>query len=397
MRSLCSYHWLKGVTGIFLSTLLVAFHILFLTPTKGYCQNYSAIKVRPMDVGVFWNLKTQQFTARGLNASGAWVDITSEVSWKSSDPEIVTIDENGLATAVRSWGTVDITAIYPKIPTKPLPPKMAVFSILLYQTYTVTPSAGSGGSITPANPLEVKKNHTTQFTLTTDPHNRIKTVTSTPCGGTLNAQEFTTGPVLDDCAVSATFLEQYTLTAAKVGSGYGTITSNIGNINCGTGSDCIYDYDPNTYVKLTAQADTGHAFTSWMGSANCTDLGPSSTSDCIVKVYTSKTVTATFTITSHLLTIEKPDATSIAGGTVTSGNIGSFVIDCTDDTTDDCSELFNYNTPVTLKVTENTGYKFDGWGGQSAAAGNCEGTNAECTITMKQTETLTATFSEIVQ
>lgn len=52
---------------------------------------------------------TQQFTATGTYSDNSTADITSEVTWASSDEAVATIDAAGLATGVAE-GTADITA-----------------------------------------------------------------------------------------------------------------------------------------------------------------------------------------------------------------------------------------------------------------------------------------------
>ncbi|MCK9362911.1 MAG: hypothetical protein M0P74_04860 [Syntrophales bacterium] len=71
------------------------------------------------------------------------------------------------------------------------------------QTWTVTPSAGAGGTISPNTPQPVNNNATAQFTVTPD-SGYTAAVTGT-CGGSLNGTTYTTSPVTANCTVSATF------------------------------------------------------------------------------------------------------------------------------------------------------------------------------------------------
>src|SRR5438874_1902375 len=52
---------------------------------------------------------TQQFRATGTYTDGSTADLTSSVTWSSSDPSLATVDANGLATGV-SVGTATISA-----------------------------------------------------------------------------------------------------------------------------------------------------------------------------------------------------------------------------------------------------------------------------------------------
>ncbi|MEW8100635.1 MAG: hypothetical protein AB2785_02585 [Candidatus Thiodiazotropha endolucinida] len=70
-------------------------------------------------------------------------------------------------------------------------------------TYTVSASASSDGSITPAS-TEVALGSTANFTVTPDSGFEIDTVTG--CGGTLAANVYTTGAVTTACTVVASFV-----------------------------------------------------------------------------------------------------------------------------------------------------------------------------------------------
>jgi len=80
----------------------------------------------------------------------------------------------------------------------------ATFAII---THTVTPDAGDGseGTIEPATPQTVNDGDTTAFTITPIAPYVIDTVTG--CGGNLQDNIYTTGPITDDCTVTATFSE----------------------------------------------------------------------------------------------------------------------------------------------------------------------------------------------
>ena len=69
--------------------------------------------------------------------------------------------------------------------------------------FTVTPSAGAGGSIDPSDPQTVNYNETPSFTVTPNAGYHIASVTG--CAGTLVNNTYTTGPITGNCTVSATF------------------------------------------------------------------------------------------------------------------------------------------------------------------------------------------------
>ncbi len=90
-------------------------------------------------------------------------------------------------------------------------------------------------------------------------------------------------------AVTATFSlippTQETLTLAVTGSG--SVSSDIGNINCPAAS-CTNSYTQGTVVTLSAVAGAGSNFTGWNGG-NCSGTAP-----CAVTMDQAHSVTATF-------------------------------------------------------------------------------------------------------
>ncbi|WP_422126752.1 InlB B-repeat-containing protein [Thioalkalivibrio sulfidiphilus] len=70
-------------------------------------------------------------------------------------------------------------------------------------SYLVSPSAGTGGSITPDMPQSIASGSTTSFTVTPDAGYDIDTVSG--CGGTLSGNTFTTDVIAASCVVSARF------------------------------------------------------------------------------------------------------------------------------------------------------------------------------------------------
>ena len=168
-------------------------------------------------------------------------------------------------------------------------------------------------------------------------------------------------------SVTATFTKTYLLTVSRAGTGTGTITSIPTGIACG--ADCSQYYNVNTTVTLTATPAVGSIFSGWSGA--CTGTG-----SCIVSMTAAKSVIATFTLRTYLLTVTKAGT---GGGVVTSSPIG---IACGTD----CSQIYNYNTAVTLTATPATGSIFTGW------SGACTGTGS-CVVAMTAAKSVTATFT----
>jgi len=77
----------------------------------GANPNIVSISVIPNSQSVASPGQTSQFIAIGTNGSGGTVDLSNKVTWSSSSPQIATITNTGVATAV-SQGTSTITALY---------------------------------------------------------------------------------------------------------------------------------------------------------------------------------------------------------------------------------------------------------------------------------------------
>ena len=159
------------------------------------------------------------------------------------------------------------------------------------------------------------------------------------------------------------------LVVSKLGIGSGTVTSVPAGVNCG--STCSANYTSGTQVTLTATPANGSTFTGWSGG------GCSGTGNCILTLAASKSVTATFIIPTHTLTITKAGA---ASGTIASS---PGAIDCGGN----CSAAFPVNSQVILTPTPIGSSYLSGW-----TSGGCSGRET-CTVTMDTDKTITATFS----
>jgi len=105
----------------------------------------------------------------------------------------------------------------------PVTSDCTVRASFLTNTYSVTPSAGPNGSIGPNMAQTVTYKGTSTFTVTPDAGYHIASVTG--CGGTLSGNTFTTGPIMADCTVYATFAHDTTPSIKPTGdlNGDGTV------------------------------------------------------------------------------------------------------------------------------------------------------------------------------
>ncbi len=150
----------------------------------------------------------------------------------------------------------------------------------------------------------------------------------------------------------------FALTVSKTGTGRGTVTSNLGGIDCG--ATCSYYFDNNTAVTLTATASTGSTFTSWSGS------GCSGTSTCTVTMDAARSVTANFTQNKYTLTI-----------TSTNGTVARNPNQAT----------YHEGDVVQLTATPDTGWSFANWTGDLTSSVNPD------SVTIHGNTSVTANFT----
>lgn len=87
-------------------------------------------------------------------------------------------------------------------------------------SFTVTPSAATGGLINPGSPQTVAFGGIAAFTVVPSSNYRLDTISG--CGGTLSGTTYTTGAITADCTVSATFAlnnEEVKVVAKSKGGG----------------------------------------------------------------------------------------------------------------------------------------------------------------------------------
>jgi hypothetical protein len=151
----------------------------------------------------------------------------------------------------------------------------------------------------------------------------------------------------------------------------GTVTGT--GINCP--GDCSETYTSAATVDLFAYENTGYTFSTWTG-CNIT-----SGNQCTVIMDTNKNPTAQFSINQYTLNVTQ---SGTGNGTVTSTPSG---INCINGG-NDCSELFDYLTPVTLTAAPQPGSYFTGWSGDS----DC----IDGQVTMDTNKSCIATFETCV-
>lgn len=169
--------------------------------------------------------------------------------------------------------------------------------------------------------------------------------------------------------VSAYFEPAAILTVRKAGTGTGKVTSDVGEVDCGT--KCSATLPVDTFVTLTAVPSPGHIFDGWTGACTNTDA------ECEVTLTAARLVTANFRQVPYQLEIDKDGSGS---GTIISNLIG---IDCGTR----CLASVPAGVSLTLTAVPASGSAFTGWSGIDG----CEGVGP-CTILMTEDTTVTASF-----
>ncbi len=144
----------------------------------------------------------------------------------------------------------------------------ATFAI---DTFSVTPSAGANGSMSPSTPQTVDYGATTAFTVTADSTYHIDMVSG--CDGTLVGNTFTTGAITADCTVTASFaFDTYTVT--PVAGNNGTISPPTPQtVAIGTTAAFTVIPDAHYHVDTVIGCDgtlVGNTYTTAAITAACT-------------------------------------------------------------------------------------------------------------------------------
>ncbi len=155
---------------------------------------------------------------------------------------------------------------------------------IVFDTYTINHCGTTTPTFTPT-PTQTRTNTPSATVTNTFTPTATASNTSTPTA----TASYTSTPT----ATSTPIL--YALIVTKTGTGSGTITSPPAGIDCGP--TCSANFASNTVVTLTAAAGLTSSFTGWSGE------GCSGTGTCVVTMSAARSVTATFTLNIHSISL----------------------------------------------------------------------------------------------
>jgi hypothetical protein len=193
-------------------------------------------------------------------------------------------------------------------------------------SYTVTATAGTGGSISPVN-ASVLPGDSATFTVATTSGYTINSVSG--CGGTLNGNIFTTGPVTAPCSISASFATN-------------TITVSAGAGNGGSISPANAAVAPGATTTFSIATSPGYSIVNVSGCGGTLNGSQFTTGP----VTSTCSVTATFSLNSYTVT----------PGTSGNGSVSPAT-----------PMVISYGSTQSFTLTPETGYHI------SSIGGNCGG------------------------
>ncbi len=172
--------------------------------------------------------------------------------------------------------------------------------LLLLDGYTVTPSAGANGTISPSTAQRVNHGSTTQFTVT--PDTGYTASVGGTCGGSLVGATYTTNAITANCTVVASFsLNSYAVTPSA--GAHGTISpATPQTINHGS------------TTQFTVTPDTGYT----------ASVGGTCGGSLVGATYTTNAITANCTVVASFAVVASPmnlnDTGINWGGSYPNGN-----------------------------------------------------------------------------
>jgi hypothetical protein len=174
------------------------------------------------------------------------------------------------STTFSSWNGCDSTDTADRTCTVTMLTDKTVTAVFQPKTYTVTPSAGVGGNISPSTPQSIEHGKTTGFTVTPNSGYVIDKVEG--CGGTLSGNVYTTGAITANCNVTASFKSSAWTVTPSAGAN-GSISPNTPQtVNHGATASFTVTPDSGYVIEKVEGCGgtlSGNVYTTGAITANC--------------------------------------------------------------------------------------------------------------------------------
>lgn len=255
-----------------------------ITTPESEADNFLATAGSEVGVGFLppaLDIESQVVTwalVNGEYQASVWVDPLTGASWDSSLKPLPSQPAMG-AAALAQWINRWVAVVYQQTNVMPILYCDLTYAAALYPYLATTiklwiadPGQTAGSPTTVGQPA---------WYWSFDQYSWTGSVANT---SPIDLDTFNGDQAAFNALLNGTTTEPIALSVA--GSGYGTVTSSPGGINCV--SNCSANYTSGASVTLSAGAETNSTFVGWSG--DCTGLG-----SCSLNMDGAKNVTATFT------------------------------------------------------------------------------------------------------
>jgi uncharacterized protein YjdB len=294
--------------------LAVLTNFMFVAACAGSLA-LNGILVTPANPGISIGA-TQQFAAIGYYNDETTRDITSQVTWTSSNPAVAIIDSSGLATAV-SAGTSTITATASSIPSSVSHSNLGSTTIYVYLPSVTSIVVAPAGPVNPSIPAGVNQQFTATAFYSDGTIQNITTevtwTSSNPAVATINSSGLATALAAGSTTIAASALGASgsailtvntatlaNLTSLSVASGDPSLTSlPIGIVQQ---LRAIGNYSDGTSFEITTQVGWSSSNLA-IASVNATGLAASVSAGTAYITATSGGISASMALTVNSATL----------------------------------------------------------------------------------------------
>jgi len=262
----------------------------------------------------------------------------------------------GASTSVGVYASYSITNIKAD---------MTISAEFARDTFTITPSAGPGGGISPDTAQTIPSNGTAALTVTPDTGYHIASVTG--CNGTLTGGTYATGPITGNCTVEAVFaINTATITTGAGMNGSVSCTPTVVPYN--SGSVCTITADAGYHATVTGCNGTltGHTYAISAVQSDCTIFATfTNSAPSLPTIVSPLSETETTTLTPALAvsaaTDPDGDAVMYTFEIYSDGGLSTLVTGTTTESTNWTTPALSDNTRYYWRAQANDGHMNSNW------------------------------------